>query len=41
MKNTGILDTEVHKNLIQGIAGVVSRANVPEHYIITSMHYVS
>lgn len=37
MKNTGILDAEVHKNLIQGIGGVVSRANVPEHYIITSM----
>ena len=37
MKNIGILNAEVHKNLIQGIAGVVGRSNVPEHYIITSM----
>lgn len=37
MKNIGILDAEVHKNLIQGITSVTTRSNVPEHYIINSM----
>ena len=41
MEDYGILNSEVHKNLILNMPAVCSRSGVPKHYLCTSMVGIS